>query len=50
VLRATAAGAFFTTFSTVSISGCTAYLVTASGSAGSHATLRRRLFVDCSPQ
>jgi hypothetical protein len=48
VLRAASTGTFTTTFTAVSIGNCTAYLVTARGSGGSRAMLRRNpLFVDC---
>jgi hypothetical protein len=49
VIRATAAGSFTTTFTAVKLERCTPYLVTARGSRGSIATLRRSPFRDCAP-
>jgi hypothetical protein len=47
VIRATAAGSFTTTFTAVKLERCAPYLVTARGSRGSIATLRRSPFRDC---
>ena len=49
VVRATASGTFTTTFTAVSLERCAPYFVTARGSRGSIATLRRSPFRDCSP-
>ena len=49
VVRATASGTFTTTFTAVSLERCAPYFVTARGSRGSTATLRRSPFQDCSP-
>ena len=49
LVRATAAGTFTTTFTAVVLERCTPFVITASGSMGSTATLRPRPFVDCAP-
>jgi len=49
VLRATATGSFTTTFTAVKLERCAPYFVTARGSRGSVAVLRRSPFRDCSP-
>jgi hypothetical protein len=48
VVVATRAGTFTTTFTAVSLGRCTRYVIVASGSRGSTATLRR-IFPDCAP-
>lgn len=49
VIRATATGSFTTTFTAVALGRCAPYFVTARGSRGSVATLRRSPFRDCAP-
>jgi hypothetical protein len=49
VVRATSTGSFTTTFTAVALERCAPYFVTARGSRGSVATLRRSPFQDCSP-
>jgi hypothetical protein len=49
VVRATAVGTFTTTFTAVVLERCSPFSMTASGSRGSVATLRPRLFLDCNP-
>jgi len=47
VIRATMSGSFTTTFTAVKLERCAPYFVTARGSRGSVATLRRSPFRDC---
>lgn len=49
VIRATATGSFTTTFTAVRLERCAPYFVTARGSRGSLASLRRSPFRDCAP-
>ena len=49
LVRATSTGSFTTTFTAVALERCAPYFVTARGSRGSVATLRRSPFQDCSP-
>jgi hypothetical protein len=49
VVRATSTGTFTTTFTAVSLGHCAPFFVTARGSRGSIATLRRSPFQDCAP-
>ena len=49
VVTASAGGTFRTTFTAVSLPRCSRYVITAHGSRGSSATLRR-IFPDCAPR
>ena len=49
VVRASMAGTFTTTFTAVTLERCSPFVITASGSRGSVASLRPRPFLDCAP-
>jgi hypothetical protein len=49
VVRANVAGTFTTTFTAVTLERCSPFVITASGSRGSVATIRPRPFLDCNP-